>query len=50
MNGRCIHCSACISKCPRSAIEYGKKTRGKKRYLLNKLLDNKNQNNDIKCK
>lgn len=49
-NGRCTHCSACISKCPKSAIEYGKKTKGKKRYLLSKLLDNKNQNNNIKCK
>lgn len=48
-NGRCTHCSACISKCPKAAIEYGKKTKGKKRYLLSKLLDNKNQHNDKKC-
>ncbi len=28
----CIHCMACISKCPARAIEYGKKSRGKPRY------------------
>ncbi|MDO5040577.1 MAG: EFR1 family ferrodoxin [Peptoniphilus sp.] len=32
--GNCTHCAACISKCPRDAIEYGRKTVGKKRYLL----------------
>lgn len=49
-NSRCTHCSTCISKFPKATIEYGKKTKGKKRYLVSKLLDNKNQNNDIKCK
>lgn len=39
-NGKCTHCSACISKCPVSAIEYGKKTQGKDPYLLSKILDN----------
>lgn len=39
-NGNCTHCSACISKCPVSAIEYGKKTQGKDPYLLSKILDN----------
>lgn len=38
-NGTCIHCVACISKCPVSAIEYGKKTQGKDRYLLSKILN-----------
>lgn len=38
-NGSCTHCSACISKCPVGAIEYGKKTRGKDRYLLDNLLE-----------
>ena len=38
-NGNCTHCQACLSKCPKSAIEYGKKTQGKKRYLLKDLLD-----------
>lgn len=38
-NGTCTHCAACISKCPVSAIEYGKKTQGKNRYLLEKLID-----------
>lgn len=39
-NGKCTHCAACISKCPVSAIEYGKKTQGKDPYLLSKILDN----------
>lgn len=29
----CTHCMACISHCPSSAIEYGKKTMGKTRYV-----------------
>lgn len=37
-NGSCTHCAACISKCPVGAIEYGKKTRGKERYLLDKTM------------
>ena len=28
----CTHCMACICGCPTEAIEYGKKTRGKRRY------------------
>lgn len=28
----CTHCMACINLCPRSAIEYGRSTRGKERY------------------
>lgn len=31
---RCTHCMACICTCPREAIEYGKKTRGKPRYRV----------------
>ncbi|MEG1461012.1 MAG: EFR1 family ferrodoxin [Oscillospiraceae bacterium] len=31
----CTHCMACISTCPTGAIEYGKRTLGKKRYHLN---------------
>lgn len=30
--GDCIHCMACISGCPRHAIEYGKKTAGRNRW------------------
>jgi len=30
----CTHCMACISKCPKKAIEYGNVTQGKTRYLL----------------
>lgn len=29
---RCTQCMACISICPSQAIEYGKRTQGKKRY------------------
>jgi len=28
----CTHCMACICHCPTEAIEYGKKTQGKRRY------------------
>ena len=30
----CTHCMACISSCPKEAIEYGKKSVGKTRYYL----------------
>lgn len=30
----CTHCMSCIARCPREAIEYGKKSRGKPRYHL----------------
>ena len=30
----CTHCMACITVCPVSAIEYGKKTQNKRRYRL----------------
>ena len=33
-NGNCTQCMACICACPTEAIEYGKKTRGKRRYYL----------------
>nr|WP_072537590.1 EFR1 family ferrodoxin [Anaerococcus mediterraneensis] len=39
--GTCTHCSACISKCPVGAIEYGKKTQGKDRYLIKYLINEK---------
>lgn len=31
---QCTHCMACICKCPTEAIEYGKHTKGKRRYSL----------------
>ncbi len=31
--GSCIHCMSCINHCPKEAIEYGKKTIGKRRYV-----------------
>lgn len=30
---KCTHCMACISVCPEEAVEYGKHTVGKRRYL-----------------
>ena len=35
-SNNCTHCMACISYCPTKAIEYGKKTVGKSRYVCNK--------------
>ena len=32
-NGNCTQCMACISNCPVNAIEYGKSTVGKKKYI-----------------
>ncbi len=32
----CTHCMACICKCPTEAIEYGKHTRGQRRYVCPK--------------
>lgn len=34
----CTHCMACICKCPKAAIEYGKKSKGKNRYVCPKKL------------
>lgn len=31
--GNCTHCMACIAYCPQEAIEYGKATKGKERYV-----------------
>lgn len=31
-NGHCTHCMACICTCPKEAIEYGKHTKGLRRY------------------
>lgn len=31
--GSCIHCMACINRCPKQAIEYGKHTVGKTRFI-----------------
>ena len=36
-NGKCTHCMACISNCPKDSIEYGNITEGKERYLFKKI-------------
>ena len=33
----CTHCMACICHCPKEAIEYGKKSKGKPRYHFEAL-------------
>ncbi|MCD8301134.1 MAG: EFR1 family ferrodoxin [Clostridiales bacterium] len=33
----CTHCMACICDCPRQAIEYGKRSQGKRRYHCPKI-------------
>lgn len=33
----CTHCMACICCCPTEAIEYGKKSKGKRRYYCSKV-------------
>ena len=30
----CTHCMACICRCPKQAIEYGRHTMGLRRYYL----------------
>ena len=32
----CTHCMACVSNCPKEAIEYGEITKGKERFLCSK--------------
>ncbi len=34
----CTHCMSCISKCPTEAIEYGKHTKGRRRYHCSKKI------------
>ncbi len=33
-NGNCTQCQACIGICPQDAIEFGSRSRGKRRYFL----------------
>ena len=35
----CTHCMACICRCPKEAIEYGRITKKKRRYLFQKPAD-----------
>lgn len=35
----CTHCMACICRCPVEAIEYGKKSEGKRRYICPDFAD-----------
>lgn len=34
----CIQCSACVNRCPREAVEYGKITQGKMRFYCEKYI------------
>ncbi|NLL77236.1 MAG: 4Fe-4S binding protein [Clostridiales bacterium] len=43
----CTHCMACISKCPKNAIEYGNVTQGKLRYLLKDYVPVKSEEKNI---
>lgn len=36
-HGNCTHCMACICGCPETAIEYGRRTKGKTRYFLDSI-------------
>ena len=36
-NGKCTHCMACIAHCPHEAIEYGRASWGRERYLCSKF-------------
>ena len=38
----CTHCMACICKCPKEAIEYGRASKGKVRYVCPKTKREKN--------
>lgn len=35
----CTHCMACINSCPTEAIDYGRGSKGKHRYLFSKDID-----------
>jgi len=39
----CTHCMACICRCPTEAIEYGKRTVGKRRYLCPEYKEAQNR-------
>lgn len=41
---RCTHCMACIARCPEKAIDFKKKTVGKRRYLNNRIPPVKREN------
>lgn len=36
---KCTHCMACINRCPKEAIEYGKHSKGQPRYTCPKKTD-----------
>lgn len=33
-HGNCVQCMSCIGICPKNAVEYGRRARGKRRYYL----------------
>ncbi len=44
--GNCTHCMACICRCPKEAIEYGKHSRGLPRYVCPEVASIKTLRND----
>lgn len=44
---KCTHCMACIAKCPVEAIEYGKATKHKQRYLCPPYQGRENQQKGV---
>lgn len=36
--GNCYQCMRCINACPQTAIQYGNKTAGRRRYMISKYL------------
>lgn len=46
--GKCVHCMACINRCPKEAIEYGKNTIGKTRYVCKKYVPQKENTEEIR--
>ena len=37
-HGHCTQCTACINRCPKEAIQFGKKTKDRERYYIEKYL------------
>jgi epoxyqueuosine reductase QueG len=42
-NKKCYQCLKCINGCPEEAIQYGSKTIGRKRYMIDLYLKDKQE-------